>query len=156
MPKTIYTKLKDDNQEVYEIDGLLSFTITEAKSDDTILGTIIYSLPDHARQKIAVITGKPLGNIPDRISRKGVVTYFEKDAAPPVIHLLIDPMEMVVEGAKISFAKITLDIDARDNAQSKGPEMVEVLITVWARQILAERPRRGLILAINRAIDGGR
>jgi hypothetical protein len=32
-PKTFYAKLKNDAREVYEIDGLLTFTITEAKSD---------------------------------------------------------------------------------------------------------------------------
>src|SRR5690348_9434596 len=55
-PKKFFAKLKSDTQEVYEIDGLLSFTIIEAKPDDTILGTLIYSLPDHALQKIAALT----------------------------------------------------------------------------------------------------
>jgi hypothetical protein len=126
------------------------------QSDDTILGTLNYSIPDHARQQIAALTGKSLSDIPGGLSRKGVVAYFEKEAAPPVIHLLIDPMESDVEGAKIGFDKITLDVNARDSVASRGPEEVEALITIWARQIQAERPRRGLIMALNRAMTGRR
>src|SRR5262249_39250297 len=47
---------KNDNNDVR---GKIPFTITAANSDDTVAGTINYTIPDDARQKIAAITGKP-------------------------------------------------------------------------------------------------
>ncbi|MBL8170069.1 MAG: hypothetical protein JNJ50_18065 [Acidobacteria bacterium] len=154
-PKTFVSKLKNGDQDVYDIKGKLTFTVTAANSDDTIAGTVNYTIPDDARQKIAAQTGKPLNSIPSTIKRTDVLATFEKATAPPIIHLLLSPMDVDVAGAKVAFNRVTLDINAREgNVAQYTNEEVEALFTVWARQILNGRARRGIIARLNKVING--
>ncbi len=155
-PKLAIAKLKNSETDVYDVRGKITYTITAANSDDTLAGTINYTIPDDARQKIAAMTGKPLASVPSSITRKDVVSGFQKATAPPIIHLEISPMDVDVAGAKLYFNRIQLDINARDggSAAKFSIEEMEVLITKWAQQILAGRARRGIISAMNRRIAG--
>ncbi|MFN8003861.1 MAG: hypothetical protein U0X75_22935 [Acidobacteriota bacterium] len=154
-PKTFVSKLKNGDQDVYDIKGKLTFTVTAANSDDTIAGTVNYTIPDDARQKIAAQTGKPLNSIPSTIKRTDVLATFEKATAPPIIHLQLSPMDVDVAGAKVAFNRVTLDINAREgNVAQYTNEEVEALFTVWARQILNGRARRGIIARLNKVING--
>jgi hypothetical protein len=155
-PKLTVAKLKITETEVYDIRGKITFTITAANSDDTVAGTMNYTIPDDARQKIAALTGKPLSGVPSSITRKDVVAGFQKATAPPLIHLEISPLDVDVAGAKVHFNRIQLDINARDggNVAKFSNEEMEALFTKWAQQILAGRARRGVIAAMNRRLAG--
>src|SRR4029434_948274 len=108
-PKVTVAKLKTGETESYDVRGKITFTITAANSDDTVAGTVNYTIPDDARQKIAAITGKSLNSVPSSITRKDTVAGFQKMTAPPIIHLEISPMEVDVAGAKINFNRVQLD-----------------------------------------------
>lgn len=155
-PKLAIAKLKNSETDVYDVRGKITFTITAANSDDTLAGTINYTIPDDARQKIAAMTGKPLANIPSSITRKDVIAGFQKATAPPIIHLEISPIDVDVAGAKMHFNRIQLDVNARDggNISKFSNEEMEILITKWAQQILTGRARRGIIAVMNRRIAG--
>ena len=155
-PKLAIAKLKNSETDVYDVRGKITYTLTAANSDDTLAGTINYTIPDDARQKIAAMTGKPLASVPSSITRKDVVSGFQKATAPPIIHLEINPLDIDVAGAKLYFNRIQLDINARDSGGSPkfSIEEMEVFITKWAQQILAGRARRGIIAAMNRRIAG--
>ena len=154
-PKLSVAKLRTGETDAYDVRGKLSFTVTAANSDDTVAGAINYTIPDDARQKIAALTGKPLGSVPSSITYGGVIAAFQKMTATPIIHLEISPMEVDVAGAKMRFNRIVLDINARDSSDTKFTnDEMEALFTVWARQIVAGRLRRGVIAMINRRIAG--
>ncbi len=155
-PKLAIAKLKTSETEVFDVRGKITFTLTAANSDDTVVGTINYTLPDDARQKIAAIIGKPPNSVPSSITRKDVIAGFQKATAPPIIHLEVSPMDVDVAGAKLHFNRIQLDVNAREGGNSAKftNEEMETLFTVWARQILAGRARRGIISAMNRRIAG--
>lgn len=154
-PKLVIVKLKSGDQDIYDVRGKLTYTVTAANSDDTIAGTVNYTIPDDARQKIATQTGKPLNNVPATITRKDVIATFQKATTPPIIHLELAPMELDVAGAKLHFNRVVLDITARDgNVPQYTNEEIETLFTVWARQIANGRSRRGVIGRMNRAING--
>jgi len=156
-PKVTVAKLKTGagENDVYDVRGKITFTITAANSDDTVAGTINYTIPDEARQKIAAITGKPLNSVPSSITQKDTLTEFQKLTAPPIIHLEIKPLDVDVVGAKIHFNRITLDVNGRESTDQKySNEEMETLLTVWARQIANGRPRRGIIARINKLIAG--
>ncbi len=155
-PKLAIAKLKISEAEVYDVRGKITFTVTAANSDDTIAGTINYTIPDDARQKIAAVIGKPINGVPSSITRKDVVAGFQKATAPPIIHLEISPMDVDVAGAKLHFNRVQLDVNAREggNISRFSNEEMEALFTVWARQILAGRARRGIITAMNKRIAG--
>ncbi len=154
--KLTVAKLKTSETDVYDVRGKITFTLTAANSDDTVVGSINYTIPDDARQKIAAVTGKPLNSVPASINRKDVIAGFQKAASPPIIHMEISPMDVDVLGAKIHFNRIVLDVTAREGGDPPkfSNEEIEALFTVWARQILNGRSRRGIITAMNKRIAG--
>ena len=154
-PKLAIAKLKQGEAEVYDVRGKLTYTVTAANSDDTVAGTINYSIPDDARQKIAQLSGKSLAQVPANVTRKDIIASFQKGTEFPIIHLEIAPMDVEISGAKATFKRVTLDITGRQSENSKyTKEEMEALFTVWARQIANGRSRRGVIARINRAING--
>src|SRR5215510_9433997 len=62
--KLTVAKLKTGETDVYDVRGKITFTVTAANSDDTVAGTMVYTIPDDARQKIASMTGKQLNAVP--------------------------------------------------------------------------------------------
>jgi len=156
-PKLTVAKLKTGGGEndTYDVRGKITFTITAANSDDTVAGTINYTIPDDARQKIAAITGKPLNSVPSSITQKDTLAEFQRLTAPPIIHLEIKPLDVDVVGAKMHFNRITLDVNGRESTDQKySNEEMETLLTIWARQIANGRPRRGIIATMNKRIAG--
>lgn len=155
-PKTVIAKLKAGEADAADVNGKATFTVTAANSDDTVAGTLNYTSPDAARQKIASMTGKALNTIPATVARKDVVASFQKATKAPVINLEIDPMDVDVAGAKMHFNRIVLDVNGRDGngTTQYTPEEIEALFTNWAKQIGSGRARRGIIARMNRAING--
>jgi hypothetical protein len=154
-PKLTVAKLQTGGPEAYDVRGKLSFTVTAANSDDTVVGAINYTIPDDARSKIAALTGKPPSSVPSSITHKGAIAAFQKMTAAPIIHLEIRPMDVDVAGAKMRFNRIVLDINARESSGAKFTnDEMESLFTSWARQIVSGRFRRGVIAMINRRIAG--
>jgi hypothetical protein len=154
-PKLTVAKLRAGEPDAYDVRGKLTFTVTAANSDDTVAGAINYTIPDDARQKIAALTGKPLGGVPLSVTQRGAIAAFQKMTATPIIHLEISPMDVEVVGVKMRFNRIVLDINARESSDTKFTnDEMESLFTSWARQIAAGRFRRGVIAMINRRIAG--
>lgn len=153
--KTFTAKCKAGAQAEFDVPGQLSFTITVANLDATLTGTLEYLMPEDIRQKIATVSGTPLSRVSHRVTREKITARFEPDTAPPMLHLLIAPLEMEFAGAKVSFEKIVFDIPARPNSITKySSEEVEALLTVWAIQIRDNKPYRGIVARFNRVITG--
>jgi hypothetical protein len=148
-------KLSQGGNDVYDMRGKLTFTVTAANSDDTVAGTVTYTIPDDARQKIAEFSGKPLAQVPKDVTKKDVVANFQKGTEPPVIHLELTGLELDVAGVKARLNRVTLDINAQTNVNTRyTKEEMEALFTVWARQINNGRSRRGPIARMNKVING--
>lgn len=153
--KLVIAKLKSGEADAYDVRGKVAFTVTAANSDDTVAGTLTYTIPEDARQKIASMSGKALNTVPPSITRKDVIASFQKATEPPVLHLEITGMDVDVAGVKMRFNRIVLDINARDShPQDYSVQEMEALFTVWARQILNGRSRRGIIARMNKVING--
>jgi hypothetical protein len=145
--KMIIAKLKLDETKSYEIHGKVTFTLTSANNDDTMVGILVYLLPDDARKKIAQVSGKPLDSIPTSLVKKDVTAAFQSGAACPAIGIEIGATEMDVAGVKISFSRILVDV-------IETREEVPQIFCAWTRQINAKRQRRGIIASLNRLITG--
>lgn len=153
--KLVIAKLKNGEADAYDVRGKVSFTFTAANSDDTIAGTLSYTIPDDARQKIASMSGKALNAVPASITKKDLIASFQKATEPPVLHLELGTTDLDVAGVKMRFNRIVLDINARDsNPPDYSAQEMEALITVWARQINGGRSRRGIIARVNKIING--
>ena len=154
-PKTVIAQLKNGGPDASDIAGNITYTLTSANSDDTVTGTVNYTIPDEARQKIAAHSGQALSAVPVVVTRQKVIASFERATAPPVLHLVIGPIEMEVTGVKVYFHRMTVDINARAAPETlRSRDEIEALFTLWARQITDGRPRRGIIYHLNRVIAG--
>ena len=155
-PKLVIAKIRSGEEDVYDVRGKVTFTVTAANSDDTIAGTLNYTIPDDARQKIAQMTGKAVNTIKSTLTQQGVIATFQKGTGAPLIHLEISPFDTDVNGAKLRFNRIVVDIPGRQggNIARYSTDEVEVLFTVWTRQINNGRQARGVIARLNRAING--
>ena len=154
-PKLVIAKLKSGEADVYDVRGKVSFTVTAGNSDDTVAGTLVYAIPDDARQKIASMSGKAVNSIPANITRNDIIAAFQKATAPPILHLEINAMDIDVAGVKMRFSRIVLDINAREsNAPDYSVQEMEALFTVWAKQINGGRSRRGIVARFNKVVNG--
>ncbi len=140
---------RDDNNVL--VQGKISFSVTAANEDDTVTGTLIFTLSNSARQKIVQQTGKDLKSIPTRIMKREVVANFRQGTACPYLFLIIPAVEptfeMEIFQEKMRFNFLTTEI-------REAPDQMSQLFCSWTRQINAHRPRRGIIAAINRLING--
>ncbi len=145
--KLVVAKLKVSDGESFDVRGKATFTLTAANSDDSLAGTITYTLPEEARAKIAQITGKPLAQIPQSITQADVVGQFQKLTECPVVHIDFSAMDVMVAGAKIHFNRFVLDI-------KEGEHEISIYVCTIAKQINRGLPRRGPIRRINEILNG--
>lgn len=144
-PRISIAKLKLGGSETYEVRALITFTLTAANYDDTVVGTLVFTIPEEARKKIAEVSGEPLSSIPASVTRKDVVAGFQKGTSCPAVSIGMGAMELDVVGAKLGFDRVVV-------AVIETPEEVPQHFCVWTRQINANRKRRGVIASLNRLI----
>ena len=144
-PKTSVAKFKLGESEAREVRGKVTFTLTAAHYDDTVVGTLVFTIPEEARKKMAETSGEPLTSIPAIVTQKDVALGFRKGTSCPVVSLEIGATEMDVAGAKLSFDRVVVNV-------IETHEEVPQHFCVWTRQINANRHRRGIIASLNRLI----
>jgi len=144
-PKISVAKLKLGESEAREVRGTVAFTLTAANYDDTMIGTLVFNIPEESRKKIAEVSGEPLTSIPTSASRKDMVAGFRKGTSCPIVSIEIGATELDVAGGKLIFKRIVVDV-------IETTQEVPKHFCVWTRQINANRPHRGVIASLNRLI----
>jgi hypothetical protein len=145
--KLVISKLKIGEGYSFDVRGKATFTLTAANMDDTVVGTITYTIPDDARQKVAELTGKPLSQIPTSVTAKDVIAGFQKATACPTVHLEFSPMDVDIAGVRSHFNRFVLDIN-------ESSQELAQLFCVWTKQINNARARRGVIARMNVILNG--
>jgi hypothetical protein len=141
----IASRLKAGDSETREVRIKVTYTLTAAKYDDTMVGTLVFWIPEEARKKIAEAVSLPLSSIPASVMRKDVVAGFRKETSCPMVGIDIGETELDVAGAKLSFKRIVVDV-------IETPQEVPQHFCFWTRQINTNRSRRGVIASLNRLI----
>jgi hypothetical protein len=144
-PKTSVARFKLGESEACEVRGKVTFTLTAANYDDTVVGTLVFTIPEEARKKMAEASGEALTSIPAIVTQKDVAAGFRKGTSCPVVSLEIGATEMDAAGAKLSFDRVVVNV-------IETHEEVPQHFCVWTRQINANRHRRGIIASLNRLI----
>lgn len=144
-PKLIGAKLKLVDGSSFVVRGRATLTAVKANVDDSLTGTLVYLLPDEARQKLAQASERKLAEIPNSITQKDLMVNFQRGTACPLVRLQVPVNETAVGNATLHFDAVTLDIH-------ETPDQVNQLFCSWTRQINAKRQRLGIIAAINRLI----
>ena len=140
-------RFKSGETDKIPVRGRAAFTLTEANDDDTLKGTVAFTIPDDGRKKLAQISGKDLGAVPTNYLKKDVIAIFRKGTACPIAHIVIPTTELNASGIKLQLDRVEIEI-------SENQQPITQLLCAWTRQINANRQRRGIIAAINRLITG--
>jgi hypothetical protein len=147
-PKTATARITTDEKDLnLKILGKVSLTITSANDDDTVTGTLVFTVGEDGRQKIAELRGSDLKSTPASYFRKNVTAHFRKETACPAVSLEISKIEFDLGGATACLDRISPVIN-------ESPEQISLLFCSWARQINTDRHRLGIIAAINRLLTG--
>ncbi len=152
-PKPVSAELQLSDGSSVTVRGRASLTVTAANEDDTLTGTLVYTLPDDARQKIAQTAKKSLKDVPRNVSLKEVSASFRHGTACPSMTLEVSVKEAEVQATPGSAGGTKLRFDRVDLNIHEAPDQMTQLFCSWTRQINAKRQRRGIIAAINRLIQ---
>ena len=153
-PKLVISKIKISEGDAFDVRGKASFTFTGANSDDSLAGTMVYTVPDDARQKVAAMTGKALNTIPTSVTVKDVVINFQKTTSCPAIHFEFSPMDVDIAGVKTHFNRFVLDLNEEYKGLTEAQTGMVKLLCKWTEQINNGRARRGVIARVNAIING--
>lgn len=145
-PKLVEAKLKLAGGSNAIVRGRATLTVTRANQDDSLTGTLVYLLPDEARQKIAQSSGLKLTDIPTGITQKDLTAIFHRGTACPLLRLLVSANDAEVANATLHLGSLALDVH-------ETPAQINQLFCSWTRQINTKRQRLGIIAAINRLIS---
>ena len=144
-PKLIGANLKFADGSSSIVRGRATLTAVKANEDDSLTGTLVYLLPDEARQKLAQASKRNLAEIPQNITQKDLTVNFERGTACPLVRLQVPVKETTIGNVTLHFDHVMLDIH-------ETPDQINQLFCNWTRQINAKRQRLGIIAAINRLI----
>jgi hypothetical protein len=144
-PKKFVAKLKSGDSGDWEVRGIVTFTPSAAKYDDTVVGTLVFTISEESRKKISEVSGELLTLIPASVLRKDLAASFRKGTSCPEVILEIGATELEVAGAKLCFDRVMVNV-------IETREEVPQHFCLWARQINANRQRRGVIASLNRLI----
>ncbi len=138
-------RLKTAEIDNLEVQGRMALTLTAANDDDTITGSVVFTISDEGRGKLARQLDKSLSAIPASFIKKDINATFRKGTACPIAHIVIPATEFEAADAKIQINRVVIEIN--ENQQ----QMTQLLCS-WMRQINTGRKRKGIIAAINRLI----
>jgi hypothetical protein len=144
-PKRSVAMLKLGGSEAFEIRGLVTFTLSAANYDDTMVGTVAFVISEESRKKVAEASCELLTSIPTWVARKDVVGVFRKGTSCPIIDIELGPTELDLAGGKLSLNRLTVNV-------LEAPQKVPQHFCLWTRQINANRPHRGVIASLNSLI----
>jgi hypothetical protein len=153
--KLVVTKLKIGEGDAFDVRGKATFTVTAANvSDDTVAGTIVYTIPVDARRKVAEISGKPLAQVPESVTVKDAIASFQKATSCPTVLLEFSPMDIDIAGVKSHFNRFVLEIKEDFKGLTSAQQEMVKLFCVWTNQIKLNRQRRGVIARVNGILNG--
>ncbi|MGH9802631.1 MAG: hypothetical protein ACRD82_19875, partial [Blastocatellia bacterium] len=82
-PKLVAAKLKLADGSNSVVRGRATLTVVKANEDDSLIGTLVYLLPDEARQKMAQSSGRKLIEVPTGITQKDLKANFGRGTSCP-------------------------------------------------------------------------
>ncbi|NOT62902.1 MAG: hypothetical protein HOP19_22055 [Acidobacteria bacterium] len=137
-----------------EISGEFIYTLAAAHADDTVSGSVTYTLSGEARQELAALTNQSLSQVPIALTQKDV-TAEVKPHTDTCAKLLLRPFALRLLTTEVSFKDVALMVPEREApSQLNSAEEIEALFSRWAVQLTTQRARRGIIYHINRLIRG--
>lgn len=143
--KKLIGTLKLKERDAIEIVGQATYTITALNSDESLVGTFVFTLAEAERQKIAQAVNKELRNVPLTFSQQEVVGQFHKLTECPVLKFDFPAIELEVAGAKMRWQRFTLNLKEDDNLPT-------LMLCTLARRISNGLDRRFNLRSFNQRL----
>ena len=127
-PKLLVVELKTADGKTVKVSGEAVFKLEEANSDDTMTGKLTYSISSDSRQEVARVMGKPLPEIPERVTVNDALVGFVRNPRCPdlqVEFLASRTNEVEIAGAKARLDRFGLTF--RETSQE-----LPKLLCIWA------------------------
>jgi hypothetical protein len=118
-PEKIKSIMRAGGEEIGELYGTISFRVDFAQNDDTLKGTLVYTVSEKSRQKIASILGKDLSEIPGTVTKSDAVAEFDMKSLCPKIILKFENVVSEIIKVELHFPrfKLTLVESSQESSQ---------------------------------------
>ena len=133
--------------EKLEIKGAAVFTLASANQDGTLIGNLVYTLPEAERTKIAQAINQPIANIPAYLITKNISAKIEKNAHCPEIILGIEELDLELSGTKLHLNHFVVTLV---EIQSK----LAGALCIWTDRLNKGITNKGVVQYINLLLKG--
>lgn len=130
-----------------EVKGTATFTLASASNDGTLIGNLVYTLPDLERQKIAQSLNKPIAEIPANFAANNLIARFEKNTHCPDIHLAFTELDLELAGTKLHLNRFVLNLTETSQKLSRA-------LCIWTDRTNKGVVNNGIVQYINLLLRG--
>ena len=145
--KIISGQLKLTENKTIEVKGTAIFTLASVNPDGSLLGNLVYVMPENVRQKIAGDAHKQMAEVPANIAVKDVSAKLKKNAHCPEIQLEFAELETEISGTKLHLNHFVLNfIDT--------PQKLSRALCIWTDRANKGDNNKGIVQYINLLLKG--
>lgn len=130
-----------------DIKGTAIFTLAAANNDGTVLGNLVYSLPEIERQKIAQSLNKPLAEVPPNLTANNLTVSFQKNTHCPDIRLDFAELDLELSGTKLHLNRFVLGF-------TETPSKLSRALCIWTDRTNKGVINKGIVQYINLLLKG--
>ena len=130
-----------------DIKGTAVFTLASANDDGTLLGNLVYSLPETERQKIAQSLNKSLAEIPPSLTANNLTVSFQKNTHCPDIRLEFAELDLELSGTRLHLNRFVLGF-------TETPQKLSRALCIWTDRTNKGISNKGIVQYINLLLKG--
>ena len=133
--------------EKLEIKGSAVFTLVSANQNGTLIGNLVYTLPEAERTKIAQAINQPIANIPANLTSNNITAKFGKSAHCPEMILEIRDLDIELSGTKFHLNHFVVTLVETQSKLSRA-------LCIWTDRINKGITNKGVVQYINLLLKG--
>lgn len=130
-----------------EIKGTAVYTLASANDDGTLIGNLVYTLPELERQNIAKALNKSLTEIPANITANNLSAKFVKSTHCPDIRLEFAELDLELSGTKLHLNRFVLGL-------METPSKLSRALCIWTNRTNRGVTNKGIVKYINLLLKG--
>ena len=133
--------------EKLEIKGAAVFTLASANQDGTLIGNLVYTLPEAERTKIAKALNQPIAKIPANFTMNNISAKIEKSAHCPDMLLEIGDVDVELSGTKFHLNHFGVTLVETQSKLARA-------LCIWTDRINKGITNKGVVQYINLLLKG--
>ncbi len=133
--------------EKLEIKGSAVFTLVSVNQDGTLVGNLVYSLPEADRTKISQVLNQPITNIPANLITNNIAAKFGKSAHCPDMILEIGEVDVELSGTKFHLNHFGVTLVETQSKLARA-------LCIWTDRINKGITNKGVVQYINLLLKG--